>query len=85
MNKKIESAVYRLKYHDLFSNEYFRDTKLTGTGKFFNSIEIIKNEATTFDACYQNLLAFLKKIDVNHLLPENYSELFEKEINKELK
>ena len=54
-------------------------------GNFFNSIEIIKNEATIFDACYQHLLAFLKKIDVNHLLPENYSELFEKEINKELK
>jgi hypothetical protein len=83
MNKKIESAVNRLKYHDLFINEYFRDTKLTATGKFFNSIEIIKNEATTFDACYQHLHAFLKKIDVNHLLSENYSELFEKEINKE--
>jgi hypothetical protein len=35
MNKKIESSVNRLKYHDLFINEYFRDTKLTGTGKFF--------------------------------------------------
>jgi hypothetical protein len=30
-------------------------------GNFFNSIEIIKNEATTFDACYQYLLEFLKK------------------------
>ena len=70
MNKKIESAVNRLKYHDLFTNEYFRDTKHTDTGKFFNSIEVIKNEATTFDACYQHLLAFLKTIDVNHLLPE---------------
>jgi len=54
-------------------------------GNFFNSIEIIKNEATTFDSCCQYLLAFLKKIDIIHLLPENYSELFEEEINKELK
>ena len=85
MNKKIESAVNRLKSHDLFTNEYFRDTKFTDTEKFFNSIEVIKNEATTFDACYQHLLVFLKTIDINNLLPENYSELFEKKINKELK
>ena len=70
MNKKIESAIHRIKYYDLFNNEFFRDSIPTKTGKFFNSIEIIKNEATTFDVCYNHLLSFLNKIEVNHLLPD---------------
>ena len=46
MSKKIESAVNRLKSHDLFTNEY-------------------------------------QKAYYKFSVPENYSELFEKEINKE--
>ena len=70
MNKKIESAIDRLKHSELFKNDYFGDCSPTSSGNFFKDIEIIKNEATTFDICYSRLLALLKLIEVEHLLPD---------------